>query len=163
MSKECLFKIILLHAKQTAMLVTVTYLNNEWFLLGRQVRFEDICCIKHWQKAHWLNILLIYTSKNHIQRHLKRTKKDSAKTPLVRTKISRQPSHWNKQYLFCGKECLIEVDKKNPQCLPLSEHLIGVKESCPSRRWFCRWEMLSPECLYYDSILSKNKKGCFFL
>ena len=102
------------------MLITVKYLNNNWFLLGRQVGFEEICCIQHWQKAHWLNILLInclstYTSYNHIQRHLKRTKKDSGQTPVKRTKISRQPFYSNRQCLFCGEQCSKEIEKKNLQ------------------------------------------------
>ena len=61
------------------------------------------------------NCLSIYTSDNHIQRHLKRTKKDSGKAPVKRTKISWQPFHRNRQCLFCGEECSVEFDKKNPQ------------------------------------------------
>ena len=92
------------------MLIAVKYLNNELFLLGRQVGFEEIRCIKDWQRAHWLNILLIKTAE-----HSKRTKKESGKTLVKRTKISRQPFHWNRQCLFCGEEYSVDVDKKNPQ------------------------------------------------
>ena len=66
------------------------------------------------QLAH-KNCLSTYTSNNHIQKHLKRTKKDTGKTPVKRTKVFRQPFQWNRQCLFCGKECSIENDKKNPQ------------------------------------------------
>ena len=155
------------------MLITAKYLNNEWFLSGGQVGFEKICCIKHWQKVHCLNIFLRknclwrYPSNNHIQRQAKRTKKDSGKTPVKHTKISRQPFHWNRQCLFCGEECLIEVDKKKSLSVREShlsaKHLIGVKESCPSRRWFCRWREVSlPECLYYGWYLTRTKRVVSF-
>ena len=113
------------------------------------------------------NFLRRYPSNNHIQRHVKRTKKDSGKTPVKHTKIFRQPFHWNRQCLFCGEECLIEVDKKKPLSFREShlsaKHLIGVKESCPSRRWFCRWgEVSLPECLYYDWYLTRTKRVVSF-
>ena len=35
--------------------------------------------------------------------------------PVKHTKKSWQPFDWNRQCLFCGEECPIEVDKKNPE------------------------------------------------
>ena len=103
------------------MLISVKYHNKTLFLLGRQIGFEEICFIKHWKEAHWLNIFPIKTVYVHIplittyKDIKKKTEKDSGKTPVKRKKISRQSYYWNRQCLFCGGECSIEIDKKNPQ------------------------------------------------
>ena len=121
MSKECLFKDHLATCKGDSDANYSEISQQRMISVGEASRIRGYTLYqtltesilgKHF--AH-KNCLSTYTSNNHIQRHLKRIKKDSGKTPEKRTKISRQPLQWNRQCLFCGKECLIEVDRKNPQ------------------------------------------------
>ena len=121
MSKECLFKDDLARCKGDSDANYSEISQQRMISVGEASRIRgdmlhqtltESTLAKHF--AH-KNCLFTYTSNNHIQRHLKRTKKDSGKTPVKRTKISRQPFHWNRQCLFYGEECSIEVDKKNLQ------------------------------------------------
>ena len=111
MSKECLFKDYLATCKGDSDANYSEISQQRMISAGEASRIRgdmlhqtltESTLTKHF--AH-KNCLSTYTSNNHIQRHLKRTKNDSGKKPVKRTKISWQPFQWNRQCLFCGKEC----------------------------------------------------------
>ena len=121
MSKECLFKDYLATCKGDRDAYSSEISHQRMISVGEASRIigdmlhqtlTESTLAKHF--AH-KNCLSTYTSNNHTQKHLKRTKKDSGKMPVKRTKISRQPFQWNRYCLICGEECSIEVDKKNPR------------------------------------------------
>ena len=121
MSKECLFKAYLATCKEDRDANYSKISQQGMISVGEASRIRgdmlhqtltERTLVKHF--AH-KNCSSTYTSTNPIQRHLNRTKKDSGKTPVKCTKTSQQPFQWNRQCLFCGEECSIEVDKKNPQ------------------------------------------------
>lgn len=60
------------------------------------------------------NCLSTYTSKSHIDRHLKRKETNDNPTQPKRRKISRKPFFWKEECFFCGEKCEVKVDKRNP-------------------------------------------------
>ena len=59
----------------------------------------------------------MYTSKEHIERHLKRTHNDNkdSQKPKKRTQRSVQSFDFKLHCIFCGESCSIVPDKKNPK------------------------------------------------
>ena len=149
MSKECLFQDYLATCKGDRDAYFSEISQQRMISIGEASRIigdmlhqtlTESTLAKHF--AH-KNCLSTYTSNNHIQKHLKRTKKDSGKMPVKRTKISRQPFQWN-------RHCLIVV--KNAQ-QKLTRKILGVGESHSS----------AEHLIGKKVILNNNKKGCFFL
>ena len=59
-----------------------------------------------------------YTSKEHVQRHLKRVnqEKPSSSIPRKKTRLSSEDIFsFQRDCLFCGELCVLEKDKKNPE------------------------------------------------
>ena len=92
MSKECIFKGYLTTCKGDSDANYSEISQQRMISVGEASRIRgdtlhqtltESTLAKHF--AHQ-NCLSTYASNNHIQRHLKRTKKDNGKTPVKRTK-----------------------------------------------------------------------------
>ena len=61
------------------------------------------------------NCVSSYMSKSHIKRAVKRDKKDAGSSPLKRVRRSEShPFDFLTQCLFCGEDCPVNPDPKNP-------------------------------------------------